>query len=61
MKKRYGNGFDINNASHHINYSTLRGRINAGWDVEKAFSRPLGRWLNDSQQGSFLLVRLERF
>jgi hypothetical protein len=31
----------------NINYSTLRRRINAGWDVEKAFGRPIGRWLND--------------
>lgn len=33
----------------NMNYSTLRRRINAGWDVEKAFGRPIGRWLNDSQ------------
>lgn len=28
-----------------INYSTLRRRVNAGWDIKKAFTRPLGRWL----------------
>lgn len=33
----------------NINYSTLRGRINAGWDAEKAFNRPLGRWSNDNR------------
>lgn len=33
----------------NINYSTLRRRINAGWDAEKAFSRPIGRWLNDNR------------
>lgn len=33
----------------NMNYSTLRRRIYAGWDVSEAFERPLGRWLNDSQ------------
>lgn len=32
-----------------INYSTLRDRIRKGWNVESAFNRPLGRWLNDSK------------
>ena len=31
----------------HINYSTLRQRINSGWDVGKAFDRPIGRWSSD--------------
>lgn len=33
----------------NMNYSTLRRRINLGWDVEEAFRRPKGRWLNDNQ------------
>lgn len=32
----------------NVNYSALRRRINAGWDVEKAFERPYGRWLHDN-------------
>lgn len=32
-----------------MNYSTLRQRINSGWDVEMAFCSPIGRWSNDSQ------------
>lgn len=31
-----------------VSYTTLRRRINAGWDIEKAFERPLGRWLHDN-------------
>jgi hypothetical protein len=33
----------------NISYTTLRRRFNLGWDVKKAFNRPIGRWLNDSQ------------
>ncbi|MBR6793370.1 MAG: hypothetical protein IKM48_03295 [Clostridia bacterium] len=33
----------------NMSYTTLRRRFNLGWDVEKAFERPLGRWLHDSQ------------
>ncbi len=31
-----------------VNYSALRRRINAGWDVKTAFERPYGRWLHDN-------------
>lgn len=30
-----------------IGYYALRGRFQRGWGVEKAFTRPLGRWLDD--------------
>ena len=31
-----------------MSYTTLRKRINAGWDVKVAFERPIGRWVDDN-------------
>lgn len=33
----------------NLNYSTLRRRIRAGWDVADAFNRPIGGGVNDNQ------------